>query len=75
MKGTTMTQFETLGNKFEEGMVITTKVDPAVKLIINTYLDRVYFCVRVGDRTGKEVPYFEGELQNIDQSYFKKKVN
>lgn len=58
--------------KFFEGMVVTTKAAPAVKMIVDSYMDRVYFCVRVGDRTGKEVPCFEHELQNVDPAYFVK---
>ena len=62
----------TAENKFPEGMVVTTKTEPSVKMIINTYMDRVYFCVRVGDRTGKELPCFERELQKADPAYFTK---
>jgi hypothetical protein len=62
----------TAENKFPEGMVVTTKSEPSIKMIINTYMDRVYFCVRVGDRTGKELPCFERELQKVDPAYFLK---
>jgi hypothetical protein len=60
-----MNNLTTSENKFSEGMVIATKVTPTEKLIINNYMDRIYFCVRVGDRTGKELPYFERELQAV----------
>jgi hypothetical protein len=56
-------------NKFSEGMVISTKAEPAVKLIINTYADSVYYCIRVGDRTGKELSYSAEDLQLLEQRY------
>lgn len=54
-------------NKFSEGMVISTKAEPALRLIINTCADSVYYCIRVGDRTGKELSYLAEELQLLEQ--------
>lgn len=56
--------------EFVEGMVIATKVEPRVRLIINRCADSVFYCVRVGDRTGTEVQYLRDELQFVEKTNF-----
>jgi hypothetical protein len=49
-------------NKYEVGTIITSKSKPTVKLKIIKYFQRTYYCVEVGDRTRKQLMYFEREL-------------
>ncbi|HEY5823941.1 MAG TPA: hypothetical protein VIT44_06245 [Cyclobacteriaceae bacterium] len=51
-----------MDNIYPEGTFITAKAHPETKLVINRYLQRVYFCEAVGDLTHKMLPYFEREL-------------
>jgi len=51
-----------MDNIYKEGSVITAKAYPETKLIINTYLQRVYFCEVVNDPEHKMLAYFEREL-------------
>jgi hypothetical protein len=49
-------------NIYKEGMVITAKENPAVKLVIMKYYQRIYYCAVEGNTTGKQLAYFEKEL-------------
>jgi hypothetical protein len=48
-------------NKYKEGQVVHAKVNPALKLVIRRYVDRIYYC-KVDDPTRKELVYFEREI-------------
>lgn len=49
-------------NKYPRGTFIYAKVNPQVKLVINDYKQRIYFCAAVGDTEAKQLAYFEREL-------------
>jgi len=51
-----------MDNIYEAGIFITAQNDPSCKLVINRYLDRIYYCEAVNDRTHKLLAYFEREL-------------
>jgi hypothetical protein len=50
-------------NKYEEGKVVHAKVNPALKLVIRRYVDRIYYCKVQDDLTRKELVYFEREIE------------
>ncbi|MEI9920146.1 MAG: hypothetical protein WDO14_15335 [Bacteroidota bacterium] len=49
-------------NKFPRGMFIYAKVNPALKLIIDDYKQRIYYCAVAGNPEMKHFAYFEREL-------------
>lgn len=49
-------------NKFKEGEVVCSKVDPRRKLMITRYLDRIYYCQLEQDPSRTNLVYFEREL-------------
>ncbi len=49
-------------NVYEEGTVITAKVDPNLRLIITRYYQRIYYCAVEGEPDRKKLAYFEREL-------------
>ena len=49
-------------NIYEEGTVITAKINPDLKLIILRYYQRIYYCAIVGAIDNKPFAYFEREL-------------
>ena len=49
-------------NKFKEGEEVYAKVNPALKLIIRRYVDRIYYCKIKKNPTQKELVYFEREI-------------
>jgi hypothetical protein len=51
-----------MDNIYEAGTFITAQSDPNCTLIINRYLDRIYYCEAVNDSTHKLLAYFEREL-------------
>jgi hypothetical protein len=51
-----------MDNIYKAGTFITAKINPETKLVINEYLDRIYFCSAVDDLTKKRLAYFEREL-------------
>lgn len=50
-------------NKYKEGQVVYAKVNPALKLVIRRYVDRIYYCKVQDDPTRKELVYFEREIE------------
>lgn len=49
-------------NIYPVGTMIFARAQPDLKLIIEQYMQRIYFC-RVLDQPGtKQIPYFEKEL-------------
>ena len=51
-----------MDNKFKEGDVVCAKENPAKKLIVRRYVDRIYYCKVKDDPNAKEFVYFEREL-------------
>jgi hypothetical protein len=49
-------------NIYEEGTLVTAKVNPGLRLIIHKYYQRIYYCAIVGDPSHKHFAYFEREL-------------
>ena len=49
-------------NKFIEGGVVYAKKAPPQKLIVNRYMNNVYFCKLAYEPTLKELRYYESEL-------------
>jgi hypothetical protein len=50
-------------NKDKEGQVVHAQVNPALKLVIRRYVDRIYYCKVQNDPTRKELVYFEREIE------------
>ena len=51
-------------NKYKEGSVVHATANPAQKLIIRRYVDRVYYCKIAEDLKAKELVFFEWELNS-----------
>jgi len=51
-----------MDNIYSVGTFITAQNDPNRTLIINRYLDRIYYCEAVNDPTHKLLAFFEREL-------------
>jgi hypothetical protein len=49
-------------NLYREGAIICAKADPALKLIITKYRQRIYYCAVVGHPEQNNLAYFESEL-------------
>jgi len=49
-------------NIYPVGTIIYAKAQPDLKLVIEQYMHRIYFCGVFGQSTGKQIPYFEREL-------------
>lgn len=49
-------------NIYKEGTTIAAKANPGVKLTIEKYLQRIYYCSVVGRAEEKQLVYFEREL-------------
>ena len=49
-------------NLYKEGMVISTRIDPTLKLLITKYRQRIYYCTVVGHPEQNNLAYFESEL-------------
>lgn len=49
-------------NIYKEGTIITAKIDPLVKLKIERYYQRIYYCSVVDAPEQKPFAYFEREL-------------
>ncbi len=49
-------------NKYKEGDVVYSKIDPTLKLVIRRYVKRIYYCKIQEDAGRKELVYFEREL-------------
>ena len=49
-------------NRYKKGTVIYAKVNPAQKLVIDDYKQRIYFCAVVDHPEIRQFAYFEREL-------------
>ena len=52
-------------NKYKEGDVVSSKMDPTLKLVIRRYVKRIYYCKIQEDPGRKELVYFERELMEV----------
>ena len=51
-----------MDNIYQEGSFTSAKNDPSRKLVIKSYLGRVYYCTAVDDPSQKLLAFFEREL-------------
>jgi hypothetical protein len=51
-----------MDNKYKDGTLIIAKSHPDRQLIIDRYLDRIYYCKLVSEPQGKMLAYYEREL-------------
>jgi hypothetical protein len=49
-------------NLYKEGTIISAKENPALNLVINKYLQRIYYCTAIGAPDGQQFAYFEHNL-------------
>jgi hypothetical protein len=49
-------------NKYKQGDVVVERNRPTQKLVINRYLDHIYYCSDQENPKAKELVYFEREL-------------
>jgi len=49
-------------NKYGEGQTVYAKENPALKLLIRRYVERIYYCSIKDEPGRKELVYFEREL-------------
>ena len=49
-------------NLYQEGSIICAKIEPALKLLITKYRQRIYYCTVVGHPEQNNLAYFESEL-------------
>jgi hypothetical protein len=47
---------------YKDGMILTTKENPRVQLVVLRYYQRIYYCGVVGEPDHKPFAYFEREL-------------
>lgn len=52
-------------NKYKEGEIVYSKIDPTLKLVIRRYVKRIYYCTIQEDPSRKELVYFERELMAV----------
>ncbi|MEO9483961.1 MAG: hypothetical protein ABJG47_10965 [Ekhidna sp.] len=50
-------------NSYKEGDQVSPKSNPALKLKVRRYVDRIYYC---RDTSGKEFAFFEREINAAD---------
>jgi len=55
-------------NKYPVGTCVATLENPAVKLVILNYCQRIYYCALAIDPKGSHKAYFEKEIQPFIQS-------
>lgn len=54
----------TMENKYKEGETVYAHEEPALKLKVRRYVDRIYYCTVMEDTARKELVYFERELMD-----------
>ncbi len=53
-------------NKFKEGEVVRARINPNQNLIVNRYVNQIYYCKIQENPTHKDLVYFERELLPLD---------
>jgi hypothetical protein len=51
-----------LENKYKEGSIVYDLKNPAVKMTIRRYIDRIYYCQTESDLEKPDMVFFEREL-------------
>ena len=51
---------------YKEGDTVRPKSNPALKLVIRRYVDRIYYCGDPENENGKESAFFEREILACD---------
>ena len=51
-------------NKYKSGEIVIERVRPCLKLIVNRYVNGIYYCLIQERNSKKELVYFESELVN-----------
>jgi len=49
-------------NKYKSGEIVSERIRPTLKLIVNRYVDGIYYCFIQERDSKKELVYFEREL-------------
>jgi len=49
-------------NKYKIGEIVSERIRPSMKLIVNRYVDGIYYCFIQERNSKKELVYFEREL-------------
>lgn len=49
-------------NKYPVGTLVSAKINPELKLVVDAYKQRIYYCAVVGKPEVKQLVYFEREL-------------
>jgi hypothetical protein len=62
-------------NKYKENQTVYAKKNPALKLIIRRYVDRIYYCRVQEFPDQKELVYFERELMDDSSKTISKREN
>lgn len=55
-------------NKFKEGDIVVERNRPTQKLVIDRYLNQIYYCRDQENSKLKELVYFERDLKRIDKA-------
>lgn len=53
------------GAKFKAGEIVIERTQPARKLVVSRYLDRIYYCKAQENRHQKALVYFERDLMAV----------
>lgn len=53
-------------NKFKEGDVVVERNRPTQKLVVDRYLNQIYYCKDQENSKLKELVYFERDLKGAD---------
>ncbi len=53
---------EYVQNSYNEGDMVSAKIDPTIKLVVRRYIDQIYYCKVQGHPEKDELVYFEREL-------------
>jgi hypothetical protein len=49
-------------NKYKNGEIVTERIRPSLKLIVNRYVNGIYYCLIQERESKRELVYFEREL-------------
>jgi hypothetical protein len=49
-------------NTYAVGTIVAAKEHPSLQLQIRKYYQRIYYCTALGDKSNKQLVYFDREL-------------
>lgn len=52
----------TIPNKYKEGTIVFSRLNPEVELIIRRYVDMIYYCKQKALPDEKDLVFFEREI-------------